>query len=369
MGTYKGIEKRILKDGSENFYVRFKYLGKTYPIKNFTKLFNCTSEKETYEKLQEVKVLIRTNKDPFSILGDSLNDYFYSHIAEKVKSGDWRDTTLTNHKVYYERLIKKPIGHKKLDKITYANLKDILKTILHTKGMYQNRLKKTLNPIFKEAMKSGVIYENVVDMLETKRVDKKEKLTFRVIDDTLTIAKKIYHSIKDYKGQYKHQREQIQIFFYLFILTSHRYGELLQLTKEDIYLNRNMIVSPSNITKSKQDYHFPIPIECLEYIKSVDSGLLFPDLNHGAIYGIFQRLVKSAGVELYKNKKITAHDTRNIMLNVMIRECKIDSMLADYCLEYKQSGVIEHYLDFNYEDKRVAFYKYWELVRKYYIND
>ncbi|MCK5111212.1 MAG: hypothetical protein KAQ94_06795 [Arcobacteraceae bacterium] len=48
----------------------------------------------------------------------------------------------------------------------------------------------------------------------------------------------------------------------------------------------------------------------------------------------------------------------------MIRECKIDSMLADYCLEHKQSGVIEHYLDFNYEDKKSAFDKYWELVRK-----
>lgn len=39
------------------------------------------------------------------------------------------------------------------------------------------------------------------------------------------------------------------------------------------------------------------------------------------------------------------------MLNIMIKECNIDSRLADYCLEYKERDVIKHYLSFNYFDK------------------
>ena len=35
----------------------------------------------------------------------------------------------------------------------------------------------------------------------------------------------------------------------------------------------------------------------------------------------------------------------------MMRDCKIDSRLADFCLEHYQGKVISHYLDFTYEDK------------------
>jgi intergrase/recombinase len=40
-----------------------------------------------------------------------------------------------------------------------------------------------------------------------------------------------------------------------------------------------------------------------------------------------------------------------------------DSRLVDFCLEHKQSDVIEHYLDLSYSSKKEVFQKYWNLIR------
>ncbi|MCK5111670.1 MAG: tyrosine-type recombinase/integrase [Arcobacteraceae bacterium] len=361
---YKGISKKKLKDGSDAIMVRFKYLGKIYPIKNFTKLFSCSTEKQAFDKLQEVKLSIRNNHDPFNPQGKRLNDYFYKRYDENIANGVWKkNTTAKQSKNYYETVIKKPLGHKKLNKITYSNLSDILKSLSHTKGMYRNNLKRILNPIFREAIKRGELDKNIIELIETEKVDKMQKLTLRAIDNNLVIVKKLYNAIGEYEAQYNYLKGEINIFLYLILLSAHRYGELIQLTKEDVYIDRDLIISPANITKTKEDYHFPIPTECLEYIKSVKSGLLFPSLKYSAIYGIFQRLVVNAGIKLYKGKKLTVHDTRSLMLNIMIRHCKVDSMLADTCLDHKQSGVVEHYLDFTFKDKKKAFKKYWKKVQ------
>ncbi|MDB2562993.1 hypothetical protein N9X61_05240, partial [Sulfurimonas sp.] len=72
--SYPGITTKTSKNGVKNVYIRFKYNGKIYPIKNFTKLFGCKTEKQAFEKLQEVKVLISQGHDPFISSPISLND-------------------------------------------------------------------------------------------------------------------------------------------------------------------------------------------------------------------------------------------------------------------------------------------------------
>jgi len=52
------------------------------------------------------------------------------------------------------------------------------------------------------------------------------------------------------------------------------------------------------------------------------------------------------------------------MLTIMIRDCKIDSIFADSCLNHRQRGVINHYLTFGYDDIKDAYSKYWNLIRK-----
>jgi hypothetical protein len=55
---------------------------------------------------------------------------------------------------------------------------------------------------------------------------------------------------------------------------------------------------------------------------------------------------------------------RRLMLSVMIKDLKIDSVLADSCLNHKQRGVINHYLSFEYADIEEAYHKYWDYIRE-----
>lgn len=361
----KGIFIKKMADGTEAFIVRFKFFGKTYPLKNFTKLYNCKSLSQTKSKLDSIKEKIRENKDPFLIKkGNSLNDLFYETLDNFIKTKKWKEnTTAKIYKNYYEKVIKKKIGYKKLKDITYSDLEQIKNSIGHTKGSYQNRLKVILKPIFLEGIKRKEISENPISLLATERVDKKEKMDNRTLENNLEIVKKIYNTIPEYEAQYSYLRDELKIFFYLVLLTAHRYGELLQLTKEDIYLEENLISSPKEITKTKEIYKFPLPKECKEYFEKIDKGLLFPNLKYGSMYMIFQRLVEKSKIKLMRNKKITIHDTRTLMLNIMIKNCKIDSRLADFCLEHKQNKTLEHYINFDYESKVESFNKYWELIR------
>ncbi|MEA2018249.1 MAG: tyrosine-type recombinase/integrase, partial [Campylobacterota bacterium] len=272
------------------------------------------------------------------------------------------DTTARNYKNYYNANISTKIGHKKLGNITYSDLDDIIQSLAHTKGTSKNTLKKIVNPIFKKALQRGEINTNPAQHLERVKIDKKERISKRTDESNLLIAKKLYIGISKYKPKLTLKNE-LNTYLYLLLLSAHRYGELLKLTTEDLYLEKNKIISPANITKTNEDYHFPIPIECIEYLKSVKSGLLFPNLRYSSVADYFKKLVNLSEIELFNGKSFTPHDTRSLMLNIMIKECKIDSMLADYCLDHSQSQIVEHYLDFEYIDKVEAYNKYWKLIR------
>lgn len=90
--------------------------------------------------------------------------------------------------------------------------------------------------------------------------------------------------------------------------------------------------------------------------------LLFPNMNYDSIYYQFQNILKKTNIELYFGKKLSPHDFRSIMLNIMLKDCKINN-LADYCLEHKIPSTLKHYIGFDYKDKKKAFKKYWKKIR------
>lgn len=377
----KGITTKILKNGEKCFFWRFKYLGKTYPVKNMTKLYGCNSISSVELKINEIKLDLSKGLDPFNSQGNSLDDIFKERKEYMIKSKKWRESTADNYTKFYNKHIQDEIGHLKLEKIKYSHLLDIRKNMIDNKGVSKNTLQRILNPIFDEAIKKNEITKSPSRLLETAPIERKEKLSDRSFDDSLEIFVKLYNAIINYKsGIYRNQIEYIE-FFKMALFTGHRYGEICQLTKEDVYIKRNLIISPKNITKTNDDYEFPIPKNCLEYIKGIKSGLLFPNINYGSVTGIFGRIINGwkkpsstkyklpplnknlgADIEIKKGKNITPHDMRTLMMNIMIRNCKIDVMLADYCLEHKSRGIIKHYLDFNYKDKVIAYEKFWDVV-------
>jgi integrase len=367
---YRGIST---KNGQ--IYVRFKYLSKTYPVKNFTKLYGCTTEKTANDKLKEIKVSISAGQDPFTTKCETLDDYFYERLELNKNNGTWSDHTYKQYKYFYESIISNKqihdkkqrelsIGWKKLNKITYDDLTNLIKSIDHTKGSFKSTLKRILKPIFEEAVKRKEIFENPVSLLPVYTVEKKPKVSTRAIEANLTIARKLYAGIQKYKTRERVQREQTQMFFLLVLMTGHRYGELLKLEKKDIYMNEKKIICPASITKTREEYIFPFPKELYQYFDNIDSGLLFPNLKYGSMWRTFQRVIELSDIQLYRNKKISIHDTRSFLLNIMIKDCKVDGMLADACLEHKQGGVLDHYLDFDFKDKKPAFKKYWKLLRQ-----
>lgn len=359
----ENITIKTLQNGTKNYYVRFMFQGREYPVKNFTKLYGCKTKKTTLLKLSEIKIEISKGKDPFTASGNSLNEIFDMRLKQKVENGDWTHSTPKNYSYFYNAYIRKSIGHKKIEKITYEDLLKIQNGMTNVVNSTKNTLKMILRPIFIEHIKLGNIHINHIDKLETYNMPVRENLELRTDEKHLDVVRKIYNAILLYKTKSDKQLLEIHTFLYLVLLTAHRFGELLRLTKEDCYIDKKMILSPKSITKTKEDYKFPIPEECLEYIESIESGLIFPSVKRGSLYQIFQRVITLSKIDIYNTKRISMHDTRRFLLTIMIRDLKIDSMLADTCLNHKQRGTVKHYLAFNYGDIQEAYNQYWEIIR------
>lgn len=172
----------------------------------------------------------------------------------------------------------------------------------------------------------------------------------------------MYKMILNYNFRVKEKREEFRIFYLLALFSAHRIGELTKLTKDDIYISKNLIISNKKITKTKIDSHFPIPPNCFEYIKNIEKGLLFPNVKYSSICLTFQKMIENSDIEMIKNKKLSPHDIRRLFLQIMIKQ-GFDSRLVDSCLDHQEKGTIDHYLDFEYSQKLEVFQKYWELIR------
>ena len=116
MGMYKGISKKIMKDKSTHIMVRFKHNGITYPVKNFTKLFGCRTEKEAFEMLGDIKNQLSKNINPFVKTPNSLNELFDEMSEKLTKNLTWSENTKKTNTSFYNKYIRKSIGKKKIRK-------------------------------------------------------------------------------------------------------------------------------------------------------------------------------------------------------------------------------------------------------------
>lgn len=365
MQKYSGITTKIDNNNNTQIMVRFMFEGKQYPIKNFTKLFGCKTKAQASKKLNEIKVLITKGQNPFIKTKNNLDEIFKLRVESKRLSKEWSEHTISNYELFYKKVLKKSLGHKKLNKITYEDLRIIIehKDFIIKKSVWKNRLKQILNPIFKDAIKSGIVFVNPCDNVDHYKVEDTEEINSKTLDDNLLfLSQELYKNVKYYPCKTLANKNQYKCFLYMVILTARRIGELCQLRKEDCYLNHKKIISPANITKSKREVDFPIPDECIEYINSVESGMLFPNIKRASIYLMFQRLISLTDIELRNGKILSVHNTRDLLLNIMI-ENGIDSRLADYCLDHIQKGTIRSYISFSFKQKKQAFELYWNLVR------
>jgi integrase len=366
--SYDGIKKEIDKNGNPRIIVRFRYKAKMYNEKNFTKLFGITTEKKANDKLQEIKVEISKGNNPFLDSKETLNELWDERYEQKVKNGEWSKNTARNYRVHYNAHVREVIGWKKISKITYDDLEIIYNNLSGNKGGSKNIIKRMLNGLFDNCIIKGLITKNIILDLKTQKAGKIKNIEEITGEDYLSIVRKLYNQIsvfeiKNNSGiKSAEQAHEFRMFLTMCLLTAHRYGEIIELKKENVILEENKIISPASITKTKEEYHFPIPPACREYIQSIESGLIFPTVMKGSVYHLFRRLVKETDIKFYNGKALSAHDTRRLMLKVMITDCGIDSMLADSCLNHKQKGAIKHYIHFSYKDRAKAYELYWKKI-------
>lgn len=360
--SLKGITEKKMKNGIVNIMVRFKYEGKIYPVKNFTKLYGCETKTEAKKQLDKIKVGISQGIKPFINNPSSLNEIWEKRLVDKEISKDWTAHTRQNYSYFYNKHIKPWIGDKKLIKITLEDLEEVVMNMPTIQGGSKNRVQKLLYPIFDDAIKYKKLNDNPAKYLKVYKSGNDKNVKLRVKNNNLTIARELVKAIPTYPVWQKSQDTEIKMYFYMVVFTAHRVGELLKLKKENVIMDEFKIISPPEITKTKIEYHFPIPPICLDYIKSIKSGLLFPTLKKGGLYNIFQRLLKLTNIQFYDGKTISPHDMRRIMLNVMVINCGIDGFLADSCLSHQQKGSTKHYVGFEDEHIRDAYEKYWDKI-------
>lgn len=362
--AYAGITTKKMKNGSNSIMVRFKHNGVTYPVKNFTKLFGCTTESEANKQLYKVKVLLSEGKDPFATSFSSLNHLWDEKLKLNEKNNIWAKTTIKGNKYFYDRYISQSIGKYKVEKIKYEHIQTILNQFKKEQTSAKNKIIHLLKPIFEEEKKKGIIDKNIFDDIKpVKEIIQREELSNRTNLNYTTIARKLYTAISEYDQSHSSNIEQHRMFLYMLLLTAHRYGELNQLEKKHCKIEERKIVAPASITKTKVDYHFPIPDECMEFIKNAPEGRLFNIPRGGTSGRVFHRLLVKANIETIDEHSISMHDTRRLLLTIMVGDLNIDSRLADFCLEHKTQGTIKHYLQFEYKDKVRAYNKYWNHIR------
>ena len=157
---YKGITTKKMKDGSTNIMVRFKYLRRTYSVKNFTRLYGCTTQSIANQKLIQVKQMISEGKDPFVKQLNTLNDLFDQRLKILSENETWSKSTQKDYILFYNRTIRNTIGMKKPNKVTYEDIMKIINSFKATQFAQKNKFINILNPIFEEEIKKKTIFEN-----------------------------------------------------------------------------------------------------------------------------------------------------------------------------------------------------------------
>lgn len=362
------------------YFARFRFKLKNKrgvtPYKNLTSLFGCTTPKQAYEKIFELKQLYNQGIDPFFkdneiISVEKTLNHLWEDYIEEIREKGRKEHTIKLYTGFYNNYCRTKIGNKEISKITKDEVLLILKQDLKGKsGSYRKRLKLILGPIFDDAVENEVIASNFLKHRQfdlEKYVPDKPKISEVTELKHLEIAKILYNYIPKYPTK-NSLKEQLPIFTLLNLMTGHRYGELAKLTTKNLDLENMRIKAFRNQTKTKITTYYPYPEECNKYFEKFkdikDERKLFPDIiptSYGTIFKIILREALKEREIPYFN--IVAHDFRQLLLNSMI-SLGIDTTLANrICLDHSYGDVLDAYLDMDFSVKQKTYNIYWEALR------
>jgi len=352
--NYKNVYEVLTEANIPNFIVRFSYLNKRYPDKNFTNLFGCTTAKQAFNELQKVKVMLAQGHNPFEKKKKTaLNDYFENFIKGIKGKDQYIKST------YYDKHIKPHIGHYDISEIEEKHILKILNSdTLKDKSLRTKyTVKMILNPIFSKSIKNGDRTINPLEDIKFEKKTQKKPLFSRIVDSEKTIVQTFYKNILELEDI------ELKVFLLIALMTGRRRGEILKLKWDSIYDGKVFV--DANMTKTGIDEEYPLPTEvtsAFEFIEKGKSDNIF-HLKEDRPTRVFKSLLQKSSIKLRKNETLTLHDTRHLFMSIMTMETK-NADLVDKCLSHSKSlSIKDTYLSFSYENRKKVFEDYWEIIR------
>ena len=341
----------------KEYIVRFSYLGKNYGERNFTKLFGTTTLKQTFEMFQNIKVELSKGNNPFAKKKTSDVDTYFLEYIKTISSPANQD----NKTWYYNKHIKPTLGKLSAGDITETHIHNIMNGTLKDLSMRSKKeLKTILAPLFRTAIRKGDIKYSPLDEFKLKKDEGKEELSFRLIESFATVANQIYNAILEM------EKIEEKMVLLIALMCARRRGEILKLKFQDI--KDDKVFVPKEITKNGQSDVYPFPKEVLELLEILkkekgSKGNIFDMGVHKPTY-LFNKIIKNPKnkIQLTSNQKLTLHDTRHLFQSIMMPEIN-NPPLVDRCLSHSQSSILNTYLSIGYNDRKLVFLRYWEIIR------
>lgn len=360
---YKGVKEVINLHGTKEYIVSFSYKGFRINEKNFTKLFNCKTAKQAYERIIIVKEQISNGDDPLSTTTNKIEDLVLDYLS--TRNEDYRKNSTHT----YNKWIKPVIGNKFIERVTESDLIKI-RTNMEKEGLSQSTIKKIrniLSPIFKMAHIKGVIKINVLLLVPMGRHEMKPRLEQRLNGTLKENIQKIFKAILVLKED--KNDEEYKAIFLISLMCTRRLGEILEITYEDII---DGVVHVRGITtktyKNENENiveRYPLPREVLNIIGK-GTGKIFTHRGRSCMDKYAKMIDEECNLEvkeLGKKYPIRTHDNRHFITSLCSEKFGRDNVGSLALSHRDKSNINDIYLTVEYARVEKLFKYYWRLLR------
>ena len=360
---YRGVKEILNIHGAKEYIVSFSYKGFRINEKNFTKLFQCVTARQAFDRIAIVKEQINNGDDPLTTTTNKIEDLVLKNLEEK-NEGFRKNSTAT-----YNKWIKPVIGKKYIERVTEDDLIKI-KTNMEKLGRSKSTIKKIrtiLSPIFKKAHNRGIIKRNVLLEVPMGGHETKPRLEERLHGTIKDNIQKIFKEILVLKED--KNDEEYKAIFLISLMCTRRLSEILAIKYEDII--DGVVNVRGNTTKTFKDLgnkvaeRYPLPKEVLKIIGK-GKGDVFKHRVRSCLDKYKDMIDNKCNLELKelgKDFPIRTHDNRHFIMSLCAEEFG-SSNVGQLALSHRSKNDINDiYLSIEYARVEKLFKYYWKLLR------
>ncbi len=274
--------------------------------------------------------------------GITMDNYWDRYCDHK--KNDWGKSNNRTLKGFYTNHIKPVIGHKQVRRVNTADIDDILHNVRHLSKRSQKAILEVLKPLFKRAIKEGLVQFSPVDH-EIKRNAAEEKKIILGAEDKF---KKVHDAINSKFADDPKVRAA-----FLFGLSGRRLNEVLTLKWTDIDLDKSKYVIRGENSKVNSDMVFGVNPELGFILKELkqkqDSEWVFSSNRDASKHMTklsmhYDKIREAANVPAF-----TFHWQRNLLVSALAGKEGVDVSDLSALLGHQDTGTLKKYLSLQRE--------------------